>query len=156
MGENGELRETFEALTHRYGVHGTPGDVAANAARHVSYRGVLRVTEKANPLVDSLRSTGALPSNYITKAQAQAAGWQPGKALWNSVPGGQIGGDVFMNTTGVLPTVPGRVWYEADVGLVGSMSRAKQEGTRLLYSDDGLVYVAIDHYATVEFVGRWK
>lgn len=61
-----------------------------------------------------------------------------------------------MNTAGVLPTVPGRAWYEADVGLVGTMSRAKQEGTRLLYPDDGRIYVAIDPRETLEFVGRWK
>lgn len=116
---------------------------------------MLRTTEAANPLVESLSATGGLPSNYVTKQQAAAAGWSPGKALNNSVPGGQLGGDEFLNTTGVLPSAPGRAWYEADIGLDSAMSRAKQPGTRLLYSNDGLLYVTADHYNTVHPIGNW-
>lgn len=104
--------------------------------------------------MESLRATGELPSNYVTKADAMAKGWKPGKALNNYVPGGQIGGDVFQNTTGVLPQASGRVWYEADAGLSNTMSRAKQAGTRLVYSNDGLTYVTYDHYETVHAIGR--
>ena len=117
---------------------------------------MLRTTEAANPLVESLQATGQLPANYVTKQQAVQAGWRPGKALDNSVPGGQLGGDVFQNTTGVLPSAPGRVWYEADVGLTGTMSRANQPGTRLLYSNDGHLYITTDHYNTVQPIGTWK
>ncbi len=48
---------------------------------------VLSVTQKANPLVESLRTTGKLPANYVTKSQAGQKGWEPGKALGNHVPG---------------------------------------------------------------------
>jgi len=58
-------------------------------------------------------------------------GWKPGKALNNYVSGGQLGGDVFKNTTNVLPNAPGRVWYEADVGLNNTMARSKQPGSSL-------------------------
>ncbi len=131
----------------------TPAHNAANYAKHIE---LLSVTELANPLVDSLRTTGKLPSNYIDKPTAVQQGWKPGKALGNSVPDGQLGGDIFENSTNVLPSAQGRVWYEADIGIKTAMSRPKQPGTRLLYSNDGLLYVTPDHYDTVHLIGRWK
>ncbi|UVS82253.1 polymorphic toxin-type HINT domain-containing protein [Actinokineospora sp. UTMC 2448] len=127
-----------------------------SAKRHAQFAEQLRTAEIANPVVDSLRQTGALPSNYVTKDQAKAAGWKPGKALNNHVPGGQIGGDVFENSDSQLPDVAGRVWYEADIGLTGGMSRAKQPGTRLTYSNDGLAYVTHDHYKTYYRLPNWR
>ncbi|GIM95753.1 RHS repeat-associated core domain-containing protein [Paractinoplanes toevensis] len=129
---------------------------AASVNAGVGLTNDLKTAQAANPLVESLRSTGKLPSNYVTKAQAGAAGWEPGKAIWNHVPGGQIGGDVFENSTGVVPAAAGRSWSEADVGLVGSMKRSKQPGTRLLYSNDGLAYVTNDHYESVFQLPNWK
>ncbi|MGC1507786.1 bacteriophage T4 gp5 trimerisation domain-containing protein, partial [Ketobacter sp.] len=129
---------------------------AHNAANFIKHKELLSVTESANPLVDSLRATGHLPSNYVSKSQAIQQGWKPGKALSNSVPSGQLGGDVFQNSTNILPSVQGRVWHEADVGLNSTVTRAKQPGTRLLYSNDGLLYVTPDHYETVHMIGRWK
>ena len=126
-----------------------------NVGLHEKYKDVLGTTEKANPLVDSLRETGKLPDNFISKDLAIEKGWRPGKALENYVPGGQIGGDIYQNSTKLLPEVPGRVWREADVGLIGDMSRAKQPGTRLLYSNDGLLYITTDHYKTVHFIGNY-
>jgi filamentous hemagglutinin len=126
---------------------------ARNAASFARYKEILAVSEKANPLVDSLRETGQLPSNFVTKQQAIAAGWKPGKALENYIPGGQIGGDVFQNSTGTLPSAPGRVWYEADIGLTGTMSRGNQPGSRLLYSNDRRFYITADHYNTVHPFG---
>lgn len=116
----------------------------------------LTTTEAANSIVESLRTTGQLPSNYVTKAQAAQQGWQPGKALNNSVPSGQMGGDFFANSTNVLPSAAGRTWFEADVGLASTMSRSNQPGTRLLYSSDGLLYITTDHYKTVSPIGSWK
>ena len=127
-----------------------------NIALHAKYKEVLKVTESANPIVDSLRQTGKLPSNYVNKDVAALDGWKPGKALNNYVSGGQLGGDVFKNTTNVLPNAPGRVWYEADVGLNNTMARSKQPGSRLLYSNDGQVYITTDHYKTVHFIGTYK
>ncbi|MFP1787620.1 ribonuclease domain-containing protein [Lonsdalea quercina] len=106
--------------------------------------------------MDSLRATGKLPENYINKEQAQYNGWQAGKALNNTNPGAQLGGDIFENSTNVLPPASGRVWREVDIGLVNTMSRSNQPGTRLLYSNDGLVYITTDHYETVTSIGKWK
>ncbi|MGW2857184.1 polymorphic toxin-type HINT domain-containing protein [Streptomyces sp. NPDC001215] len=116
----------------------------------------LATAEAANPLIDSLRKTGKLPSNYVTKTQAEAAGWEPGKALGNKIPGAQMGGDVFENLDGLLPPAPGRTWYEADVGIDNMMKRSKQPGTRLVYSNDGLAYVTNDHYKSFYQLPNWK
>ena len=129
---------------------------AANAASGALLRLDLQATQAANNVVDSLRATGHLPANYVTKSQAQASGWQPGKALNNYVPSGQMGGDIFMNSTNILPNAQGRVWFEADIGLSNTMSRSNQPGTRLLYSNDGLLYITTDHYKSVTNIGRWK
>lgn len=49
-----------------------------------------------------LTEYGHLPSNYITKKQAQALGWQGG-SLEPYAPGCSIGGDRFGNYEGTLP-----------------------------------------------------
>lgn len=126
-----------------------------NIILHEKYKNVLETTEKGNLLVDSLIDTGKLPENFVSKDLAIQKGWRPGKALENYVPGGQIGGDIYKNTTKILPDSPNRIWREADVGLIGDMSRAKQPGTRLLYSNDGLMYITTDHYKTVHFIGNY-
>ena len=127
-----------------------------NAANAAKLNQSLQVAERAKPAIESLRNTGKLPSNYVTKSEATSAGWKPGKALKNSVPGGQIGGDIFRNSNSIVPSASGRIWYEADIGLVSTMKRSKQPGTRLLYSNDGLLYVTPDHYQTAHPIGRWK
>lgn len=89
--------------------------------------------------------TGQLPSNFITKAEAQGLGWNPKLGNLDVVaPGKSIGGDVFKNTEGLLPKAPGRTWYEADINYTGGF-----RGTdRLLYSNDGLLFKTTDHYKT--------
>ncbi|AJG17444.1 Large exoproteins involved in heme utilization or adhesion [Cupriavidus basilensis] len=128
----------------------------ANASTYAGLKLDFKTTQAANDVVDSLRATGQLPGNYVTKAEAALQGWQPGKALNNSVAGGQLGGDVFANSTNVLPSASGRIWYEADIGVSNTMSRSNQLGTRLLYSSDGLLYITADHYKTVMKIGNWK
>lgn len=61
---------------------------AHNAASFAKYKEMLLVSEKASPLVDSITATGRLPGNFVTKQQAINAGWRPGRALNNYVPGG--------------------------------------------------------------------
>jgi hypothetical protein len=130
---------------------------AASAANAARLRIDLRTAQSANPAVESLRATGRLPSNYVTKDAAESAGWAPGKALNNSIPGAQIGGDRVRDPASIgLPTARGRTWYEADIGLVNTMKRSKQEGTRLLYSNDGMAYVTPDHYNSIYRIPNWK
>ncbi|RDE82116.1 guanine-specific ribonuclease N1 and T1 [Haemophilus parainfluenzae] len=36
------------------------------------------------------------------------------------------------------------------------ISRNKQPGTRLLYSNDGLLFITTDHYKSFKEIGKWK
>ncbi|MFC3937275.1 ribonuclease domain-containing protein [Acidovorax sp. SD340] len=130
----------------------------ANAATYAGLKLDLKTTQAANEVVESLQTTGKLPPNYVDKAQAAQQGWQPGKALNNFVPGGQLGGDVFNNVPPVngLPQAANRTWQEVDIGMSNTMSRSNQLGTRLLYSNDGLLYITTNHYKTVTPIGSWK
>lgn len=43
-----------------------------------------------------------------------------------------------------MPEKNGRIWYEADI----NYSRGFRNGMRIVFSDDGLVFVTYDHYQT--------
>ena len=91
--------------------------------------------------VRSLRETGGLPPRYVTKHLAKSRGWRGG-GLCEIWPGRVIGGDVFHNFAGNLPTAPGRIYREADLDASCNSRGAK----RLIFSSDGLIFVTIDHY----------
>lgn len=94
-----------------------------------------------------LHTYGHLPSNYVTKDEAEDAGWKTeGLSLSKACPGKSIGGDRFSNREGRLPKKKGRIWYECDIGYTGGSRGAK----RLVYSNDGLIYYTEDHYRTFE------
>ena len=87
-----------------------------------------------------------LPEYYITKSQAKALGWRTKKGnLTEIAPENMIGGDIYKNDDGKLPSAPGREWYEADISYVSGF-RSKCD--RILYSNDGLIFVTKDHYET--------
>ncbi len=83
-----------------------------------------------------------LPSNYITKKQAEALGW-PGGDLRPSAPGKCRGGSHFGNYEGPLPDAKGREWTECDIGTLNAKSRGAK---RIIFSNDGLIYYTDDHY----------
>ncbi len=85
---------------------------------------------------------GRLPSNFITKKEAQALGW-PGGFLEPYAPGKCIGGDYFGNYERLLPTKKGRSYYECDIDTLGKRSRGAK---RIIWSNDGLIYYTDDHY----------
>lgn len=94
-----------------------------------------------------LHTYGHLPSNYVTKEEAEDAGWKTeGLSLKEACPGKSIGGDRFGNYEKKLPTKKGRVWYECDIGYKGGSRGAK----RIVYSNDGMIYYTEDHYKTFE------
>ena len=87
-----------------------------------------------------LHSYGRLPSNFITKNDAKALGWDSSKGnLWDVAPGKSIGGDRFGNYEGLLPE--GR-YRECDVNYAGGY----RGGERIIYGEDGSVYYTADHY----------
>jgi len=49
---------------------------------------------------------------------------------------------IYQNRDGHLPSAPGRIWYEADINYASGYRSAE----RILYSNDGLVFVTYDHY----------
>lgn len=91
---------------------------------------------------------GHLPSNFITKNDARAAGWEGG-SLEPYCPGKCIGGDRFGNREGLLPSAKGRVWTECDINTLGARSRGAE---RLVFSNDGLIYYTGDHYESFELL----
>ena len=89
----------------------------------------------------------------MLKEDAYAAGWKKKgghKHLSRVLPGKMVGGDSYVNDDGKLPSAPGRQWYEADI----DYTEGKRNDMRILYSNDGLVFVTYDHYHTFYEVTR--
>ena len=89
---------------------------------------------------------GHLPSNFITKKEAKALGWEGGDSLGKLAPGKSIGGDRFGNYEGQLPDEKGRKYTECDIDYKGKKRNAK----RIVFSNDGLIFYTDDHYNTFE------
>ena len=95
-----------------------------------------------------IHTYGHLPSNYITKKEAKALGWEGG-SLERYAPGKCIGGSYFGNYEGLLPQKKGRSYYECDIDTLG---RSKRGAKRIIYSTDGLIYYTEDHYESFELL----
>ena len=89
-----------------------------------------------------IHTYGRLPSNFITKKEAEALGWDGG-SLEPFAPGKSIGGGYFGNYEGLLPDAKGRKWTECDINTRGKKSRGAE---RIVFSNDGLIYYTGDHY----------
>lgn len=100
--------------------------------------------------VRSIEATGRLPKRYITKNEAERAGWRPGQDLCRSAPGRSIGGDRFGNREKRLPEAPGRRWTEADI----DYDCGRRDAKRLVFSSDRLIYLTVDHYESFHEVPR--
>ena len=86
-----------------------------------------------------------LPDNYITKKEALELGWsRKKKNLAEKCPGKTIGGDLYMNDKSKLPDALNRVWREADFDFISG----KRNRKRILYSNDGLIFISYDHAQT--------
>lgn len=83
---------------------------------------------------------GHLPSNYLTKDEAEDLGWVSSEGnLWDVAYGMSIGGDYFGNYEGLLPDGD---YHECDVNYEGGFRGAE----RLIYSEDLSIYYTSDHY----------
>ncbi len=86
---------------------------------------------------------GYLPDYYITKEQAKKLGWKSYKGNLDKVAHGKMmGGMIFKNVFGDLPSKEGRIWYECDIDYNGGY----RNNYRLLYSNDGLIFKTDSHY----------
>ncbi len=86
-----------------------------------------------------------LPPYYVTKEEARKKGWVPDEGnLADVIPEFSVGGNVYHNKEDRLPRKNGRVWYEADINYI----EGYRGHERMLYSNDGLIFVTYDHYQT--------
>ena len=95
-----------------------------------------------------LHTYGHLPSNFITKKEAEKLGWSGG-SLEPYAPGKCIGGSHFGNYEGMLPEKDGRSYTECDIDTLGADKRGAK---RIVFSNDGLIYYTEDHYETFELL----
>lgn len=86
-----------------------------------------------------IHTYGRLPSNFITKKEAEKLGWSGG-SLEPYAPGKCIGGNYFGNYEGLLPDGD---YKECDIDTLGRKNRGAK---RIIYSDDGRIYYTDDHY----------
>ena len=91
-----------------------------------------------------LKKYGLLPEYYITATELQALGWKWGKAPSKYAPGMMPMMGEYRNDDGHLPSAPGRIWYEADINYTDGRRNAQ----RVVWSNDGLIFVTYDHYQT--------
>ena len=91
---------------------------------------------------------GKLPSNFITKKEAEKLGWSGG-SVEKYAPGKCIGGSRFGNYEGLLPEAEGRSYTECDIDTLGAKNRGAK---RIVFSNDGLIYYTDDHYESFELL----
>lgn len=91
-----------------------------------------------------LKHFGELPDYYLTKEELIQYGCSYGKKPAKFAPGKMYSKGVYNNADGRLPDESGRIWYEADINYY----EGRRNGHRVLWSNDGLIFVTYDHYQT--------
>ena len=91
-----------------------------------------------------LKNFGALPKYYINKHDLEKYGWKLGDRPSKFAKGRMLTMGVYDNEDGHLPQKPGRIWFEADINYYDG----RRNTHRILWSDDGLIFVTYDHYRT--------
>lgn len=89
-----------------------------------------------------IKRRGHLPDYYITLDELRELGRRDGKSPVKYAPGKMITRGIYKNTNGHLPDAFGRIWYEADINYY----EGKRNKHRLVWSNDGLMFVTYDHY----------
>ena len=87
---------------------------------------------------------GKLPDYYASKEELIALGWKGKKSIATIAPGKMYFEGIYNNEDGHLPSAPGRIWYEADINYYED----RRNQRRILFSNDGLIFVTYDHYQT--------
>ena len=87
---------------------------------------------------------GDLPDNFVTKDEAEDAGWSGGNVERYTGEGSRFG-----NREGLLPKEKGRTYTECDIDTPGENSRGAK---RIVFSNDGLIYYTDDHYESFELL----
>ena len=85
-----------------------------------------------------------LPDYYITRDELLSLGWEKGKSPAKFAPGKMVTMGIYRNDDNHLPQISGRVCYEADINYYSG----RRNDHRLLWSNDGLLFVTYNHYET--------
>ena len=135
---------SLDVVENRYGVEAHPNCKCVYVPMRTKTAG--SATDKGIDGADMhLMIHRQLPNYYVTKKIARKNGWVDWKGnLFAVMPGSIIGGDIYKNRNGKLPSSAQRVWYEADINYTGGY----RNDERILYSNDGLIFVSYDHYHT--------
>lgn len=146
ISQSETAEETTEAFTEE-----SEEETAAEAEEEPEESPEASVTEDGEytskeEVAEYIHLFGHLPSNFITKKEAKALGWEGGDSLGKLAPGKSIGGDRFGNYEGQLPDEKGRKYTECDIDYKGKKRNAK----RIVFSNDGLIFYTDDHYKTFE------
>ena len=92
-----------------------------------------------------LKYYARLPEYYLSRKEAEKRGYIPELGnLDSSCPDKIIFGGEYKNFNRHLPAKIGRTWYEADINYRGGYRNTQ----RILFSNDGLIFVTFDHYET--------
>lgn len=91
-----------------------------------------------------MKYIASLPDYYITRDELLSLGWKKGKSPAKFAPGKMAAMGIYQNRNEHLPQIPGRIWYEADINYYSG----RRNRHRLLWSNDGLLFVTYDHYET--------
>lgn len=91
----------------------------------------------------TLKYENSLPEYYITDDELLELGWFYGDKVSKFAPNKMLTKQ-YNNSNGHLPMSDARIWYEADI----NYAQGKRNGQRVLWSNDGLVFVTFDHYVT--------
>lgn len=93
---------------------------------------------------------GVLPNYYLSKNDLITLGWKPGRSPAKYAPKQMLTRGIYRNENGHLPDAPGRIWFEADLNYYSG----KRNGHRVLWSNDGLMFVTYNHYESfIEVIG---
>lgn len=92
-----------------------------------------------------LKNNHCLPVYYISESDAKALGWKTFLGNLNQVaPDTMLTKGVYQNREQHLPVAENRMWYEADINYENGFRGSE----RILFSNDGLIFVTYDHYKT--------
>lgn len=85
-----------------------------------------------------------LPNYYVSQKELELLGWRKGDKVSKFTTKKMFFGGIYKNNNQHLPQAEGRVWYEADI----NYKSGKRNSQRILWSNDGLIFVTYDHYET--------
>lgn len=86
-----------------------------------------------------------MPEYYISYDKAESLGYRNFLGNLKAIaPDCMITKGEYKNRNGHLPSKNGRIWYEADINYKSGFRNSQ----RVIYSNDGLVFVTYDHYQT--------